>query len=65
MKRLFYNSVFFLKTKQVDSKFAKELKEKGLVIRARDIRKLGFTIVFSISFVAVTFVFEYLLKLLF
>ncbi|MBW2977552.1 hypothetical protein KY331_01785 [Candidatus Woesearchaeota archaeon] len=61
----FMIAVVFLKTKQIDSKFAKQLKEKGLIIRARDIRKLGFVIVFSISFVVLTFVFEYSLKLLF
>jgi len=58
-------AVFFLKTKQLDPKLAKQLKEKGLVVRARDIRKLGFVILFSISFIILTLILEYSLKLLF
>jgi len=57
-------AVFFLKTKKIDEKLEQQIKEKGLVIRARDIRKLGFVILFSIFFVVLTFILEYSLKLL-
>jgi hypothetical protein len=54
----------FLKTKEIDDKLRKLVREKGLVVRARDVRKIGFVIVFSIFFLVITYIIGFLLKLL-
>lgn len=61
----FIIATIFLKTRQVDAKLAKALKQKGLVVKARDLRKIVYVVVFSLVFVGLTFLFRYIFTAVF
>jgi hypothetical protein len=60
----FIIATIFMRTKTIDSRFRQELRRRGLRVVAKDPRKIAYVIMFSILFVALSVVFEYLLMLI-